>query len=287
MGKKNVLEIINKLNSIKTKLSDVAETNYGIITGNDNLLILTEDELKKLNFTKKFIREIIIPRDIGRYFLNKPKLYVIYPYIEKEDSTKIEELENIRSRDYNLYQYLVKNKSKLESRKDSRGDFKGSSRWYGLVRFSKLDIFNQNKIITPSIVKRNKFCLDNNFYAFSGGKVTCVTSKEDLLILLGILNSKLIEFYLHQTCPLKAGGYFNYSNTFLSRLPIRLPDENQTKKIKELVERRIKLKDENQIKNFDYEIDEEIYKLYGITDKEKEIIEEGQEMKSEKMGNEV
>jgi hypothetical protein len=33
-------------------------------------------------------------------------------------------------------------------------------------------------------------------------------------------------------------------------------------------------KDEQQIKNIDYEIDEEVYKLYGITDKEKEIIEE-------------
>jgi len=32
-------------------------------------------------------------------------------------------------------------------------------------------------------------------------------------------------------------------------------------------------KSEQQIKNVDYEIDEEVYKLYGITDKEKEIIE--------------
>jgi len=31
---------------------------------------------------------------------------------------------------------------------------------------------------------------------------------------------------------------------------------------------------EQQIKNVDYEIDEEIYKLYGINDEEKKIIEE-------------
>jgi hypothetical protein len=29
-----------------------------------------------------------------------------------------------------------------------------------------------------------------------------------------------------------------------------------------------------QIDNVDYEIDEEVYKLYGITDEEKKIIEE-------------
>lgn len=32
-------------------------------------------------------------------------------------------------------------------------------------------------------------------------------------------------------------------------------------------------KSEQQIKNVDYEIDEEIYKLYGITKAEQEIIE--------------
>ena len=31
---------------------------------------------------------------------------------------------------------------------------------------------------------------------------------------------------------------------------------------------------EQQIKNVDYEIDAEVYKLYGITDEEKKIIEE-------------
>lgn len=33
-------------------------------------------------------------------------------------------------------------------------------------------------------------------------------------------------------------------------------------------------KTEQQIKNVDYEIDEEVYKLYSITDEEKKIIEE-------------
>jgi len=63
----------------------------------------------------------------------------------------------------------------------------------------------------------------------------------------------------------------------LKNLPIKLPSETQAKRIKELVERIMQFykegKSEQQIKNVDYEIDEEVYKLYGITDKEKEIIE--------------
>jgi len=32
-------------------------------------------------------------------------------------------------------------------------------------------------------------------------------------------------------------------------------------------------KSEQDIKNVDYEIDEEIYKLYGITDEERQVVE--------------
>jgi len=277
LGDKETLSLINKLNSIKLKLKDIAKTNYGIITGNDNLLISSEKESKKKNLEKDFLKRIITPKEISKYGLNEPQLKVIYPYISKDGSTKIEEFENLKKLNPNLCQYLLKNKSKLESRKDSRGNLKGSLRWYGLVRFSRLDIFNQPKILTPSIVKKNKFCLDEGNYAFSGGKVTCITSNKDLFILLGILNSKLIEFYLHQTCPLKAGGYFNYSNTFLSKIPIKFPEEKQAKKIKELVERITQFykedRSEQDINNVEYEINEEVYNLYGITEEEKEIIE--------------
>lgn len=50
--------------------------------------------------------------------------------------------------------------------------------------------------------------------------------------------------------------------------------ESAKQKIKELVERRMKFKDEQQIKNLDYEIDQEIYKLYDITKEEQKIIED-------------
>ena len=73
-----------------------------------------------------------------------------------------------------------------------------------------------------------------------------------------------------------AGGYIRFDIPYLKLLPIKIPDEKQAKIIKELVNRMMKLcseKSEQQIKNVDYEINEEIYKLYGITDKEKEIIE--------------
>jgi len=64
----------------------------------------------------------------------------------------------------------------------------------------------------------------------------------------------------------------------LNRFPIKLPSSIQAKKIKELVERIMQFhkegKSEQDIKNVDYEIDQEIYKLYGLTKEEIKIIEE-------------
>ena len=73
-------------------------------------------------------------------------------------------------------------------------------------------------------------------------------------------------------------------------LPIRFPSPAQEKRIISLVEQMLSLQkkyhDEKisggekerlkqQIENTDYEIDEEIYKLYEITDEEKRIVEGG------------
>lgn len=76
-----------------------------------------------------------------------------------------------------------------------------------------------------------------------------------------------------------AGGYIRFDIPYLKLLPIKIPSEKQSEKIKELVERIMKFykegKSEQDIRNVDYEIDEEIYKLYGISGEEKRVIEEG------------
>ena len=68
---------------------------------------------------------------------------------------------------------------------------------------------------------------------------------------------------------------------------IKFPSPVQEQKIISLVDRMLELQKkvhsegvsgnekeqlEQQIKNVDYEIDEEVYKLYGITDEEKRVI---------------
>ena len=107
---------------------------------------------------------------------------------------------------------------------------------------------------------------------------TIISPKKDIdmKILLAILNSKLMNYFVKKTGK-KKGNSIEYFADFLKHLPIKLPDEKQSKKIKELVEMMMEFykegKSEQQIKNIDYEINEEIYKLYGLSKAEQEVIE--------------
>jgi len=78
---------------------------------------------------------------------------------------------------------------------------------------------------------------------------------------------------------------YDYAKSF----PIRIPDKKIEQKITELVDKMLILQRklhegkmsgneleriEGQVKNLDYEIDQEVYNLYEITKEEQKIIEE-------------
>ena len=83
--------------------------------------------------------------------------------------------------------------------------------WYQPVRFGTLRLFRGKKILGPGIVNHSKFVLDDEGYAFSFGNMYAISTNNtdiELKVLLGILNSKLVEFYLHKVAPVKQGGYY-------------------------------------------------------------------------------
>jgi len=101
--------------------------------------------------------------------------------------------------------------------------------------------------------------------------------KGKLKILCAILNSKLMQSYYWNFAVTNKDSTPQLKRVDLNRFPIKLPSSIQAKKIKELVERIMQFhkegKSEQDIKNVDYEIDQEIYKLYGLTKEEIKIIE--------------
>lgn len=108
--------------------------------------------------------------------------------------------------------------------------------------------------------------------------------------LIIIINSKLISWYCYRFIFGKAIRTMHFDNSITDRIPLPLKiDKKQEQNITSLVDEILKLQKqlhennptgnekerlEQQIQNVDYEIDQEVYKLYGLTKEEIKIVEE-------------
>jgi len=289
-------KLLKKLNKLK-KLSSVAKSCYGIITGSDQVFIFTEKEIKDHDLEPGIFLPLIRAQDCERNaYLNTDK-YVLYPYVEFEGDTVLLSEKELSSTYPKTYQYLKINKKLLSARKDSRNLFTEKNCWYSLVRHGQYKNFKQKKIVTPGEVKRNKFCIDVSGAGFSGARVFGIilsdSSRIDIETLMVVLNSRLVEFWLHMFAPLKQGGYYSYSSSFLDSIPLpdiiegTNKDENiELNKLSNIIIANNKKIRQNKINSSQAEtqlmsaafiekrINELVYQLYDLTPDEIKIIEE-------------
>ena len=246
---KQTLNLLTKLDKFP-KISSIGNAGTGLFTGLDEVLLLTKDECQQLGLEKEVLLPVLTGSDSDRYAITNPQNFVIYPYELKNNETVILN-ENVFEKKFpKAYNYVKSEKNRLLQRKDSRKTFEDKKDWFGLTRFGKLDIFKNPKIITPGEVKQNKFTIDNES-GFLNARIFCIVihdKKYNLYYVLGMLNSKTVQFYLHKTAPLKQGGYFGYGSKFLNDVPIPLTDDNKQNQIIENVAKILKLKEKLQNK---------------------------------------
>ncbi len=271
VGSSNNMDIVRKIENNSHLIGEFIETHYGIISGKDELFMFDIDE--EIPIENELIKPIITPESIEKWKVTHPKYKILYTYLKGRHKTEIHELGILKKNFPLAYKYIKVNEEDLKSRKDSRKLFGEKKDWYGLVRFSDIKIFEKEKIITPTVVRQNKFAYDNNSYAFAGGKTTVITSsKLNIKLILGLFNSKLSEFYLHQICPRKAGGYYNYSTSFILNLPLKdsFIDNNENEFLITFVDYLLFLLDNQsslhfdqlQVAYFEQIIDGIVYELY-------------------------
>ncbi len=158
--------------------------------------------------------------------------------------------------------------------------------------FKTKEIFERPKILVQrirnlSLKRRLISTLDeNNYYTMNTLRIIYIkNNKYDLRYILALLNSSLINYYFAKS--------FNNKDIYayqLEKIPIKLAEQKEQSKIKSLVDKILLLnqkieslhnkntnenkKIEGEIIKIDKEIDDLVYKIYGITDEEKKIIEE-------------
>ncbi|MES2799304.1 MAG: DNA methyltransferase [Bacteroidota bacterium] len=219
---KSESKLLNKLSS-GINIGKLAIINSGCFTGFDEAYFVTDEIIKENNLEEELIYPVIMGKEPKKYFLNRPIKKSIYPYFENNGSSELIEEKVLIEKFPKIHAYLSKNKNTLLQRKDSRKTFEEMNRpWHSYTRKGLIDVFNKQKIIVGYIVNDNTYCLDENKFMFSVGRVFAIVPHDPkkLIGILGILNSKLSSYQMKLKCPIKQGGYFKISSKYLSDFSI-------------------------------------------------------------------
>jgi len=156
------------------------------------------------------------------------------------------------------------------------------------------EVFKSEKILVQRISGGNNpliATLDKHQY-YTFASLNNIVLKKDtglnMNFLLGLLNSKLINWYYSTNFSNRSKLTVNVSKTFLSQIPIKIvkrPEQetliNLVKSILELNNKKNLIKENSEkwlsirseIEKIDKMIDQEVYKLYGLTHEEIDIVE--------------
>ena len=301
--------LLEKLRNVRTTLGDVAGRIFqGVITSADTVFLFKEFEFigkskvrvyskelqEKVILEANILKRVVRSGDIGRYHAQSTCL-VLFPYKVENDQARLLSAKEIESTYPLAWEYLKKNKKILENREG--GKFRDSE-WYRFGRTQNIGMWEQRKILVPYMITRLSACLDfEEHYYFvnvtTGGYGILVNNeKVSLHYLTALLNSTLLDFYFKRITTNFRGGYFAANKQYIERLPIRIIDFNNPKEkilhddLVKLVEVMLDLRKreqkaegheleqlKRQIEKTDHEIDERVYELYGLREKEIDIVE--------------
>jgi hypothetical protein len=113
--------------------------------------------------------------------------------------------------------------------------------WYGYGRQQALEVMQLPKIFTPDIAPRASFSIDLTGECFftggvAGGYGILPAQGQSSTFLLGLLNSAVLDWFLHQFTTSMRGGWFSYEARYIRGLPIPEADAAQKATIEHLVE---------------------------------------------------
>ena len=155
---------------------------------------------------------------------------------------------------------------------------------YGLHRAREQKFFEGKKIISLRKTIKPYFTY-TDFPCYVTQTYFIIKPQDiNLKFLTGLLNSKLIHFWLRYKGK-KQGEQLQIDKAPLLEIPLIKQEEEQIiKNVDLIMELRKKLESINleiekdiikkQIQALEKQIDEMVYKLYGLTEKEKEVIED-------------
>ena len=219
----NVRNNISKIEGFKKKLDSYIRV--GIATLRDKVYVIDGyDEDKKMyyklyNDKKYYIEEgIIIPYiKVSKYKSDDDIGRIIFPYTVKDNNSIPIDVEVLKKKYPMAYQYFMDTKETLDER-DSDGKL-NLSNWYMYGRSQGLNLWNEKILFStfnenPNFVKSNE-----KEFLFSNGY--CIINYDiDEDVLLKIINSDIMKYYIDNTSYSISGNYKCYQKKYVKNFSI-------------------------------------------------------------------
>jgi hypothetical protein len=301
--------ILDKI-SHENKLKDFVSISQGMVTGadiftdnhkkkypnidaqkGDPIFIFPKDELKDIfNLVDNLIKPWFKNSDIHQFYTEmQPDSELLFANLILEDHSQLDHainwtnLHQARSKDKGKQFYIMDYLQIYNPFLKNRREFKNNRRnYWNIHRARAQEIFAGLKIVSPQRNKVNTFGY-NEIPWFASADVYYYTSLRDdinLLLLTGILNSKLIYLWLYNRGKRK-GEMLELYPTSTEQIPIpsliigaklKVEQKQIIELVKEIIE--IKQKDsKSDTRTKERQIDQLVYKLYDLTPEEIALIE--------------
>jgi type II restriction/modification system DNA methylase subunit YeeA len=307
LGDEKVLSLKEKIERVGRPLKAWNVKIYrGIVTGYNEAFIINtetrnrilancknEEERKR---TEEIIKPVLRGRDIERYRYKWAGLWLIYiPWhfpLHHDTSisgASLKAEEEFKKKYPALYSYLLQFKDRLLKRNKEETGIRYE--WYALQRWASdyYQEFEKEKIVWQHVSGRYEFAyvpagiyLNNALFMITGKPYV-------LKYMLGILNSKFADYLLLLFTNLTSLGRYAYgAKDKIEQLPLP-PITPQTQPLADQIVQKvdhilsltqspdyeINKEKQEKVKELEREIDQLVYKLYGLTEEEIKIIEGG------------
>lgn len=243
-------------------LMDIADSYQGIITGCDRAFVVSKSEIVQNEIEESLLRPWIKNSDVLKYGIRETDKFLIYSDFIKEEKDFPKAIKHIESC-----------RDRLQERRECR---RGVRKWYQLQWGRSHEVFESPKIVYPYKSSNSRFAVDEAGNYCSADVYSLKLKKEyqgiiTLDYIAAILNSQLFEYYFKcYAKKISENLYDYYPNTVLR---MRIPMPGAGNRIQEKACRLKNCKNEECKNTVTYEIDREVYKMYGLNEKQIEIVE--------------
>ena len=271
----------------------------GSSSGNDKVFCLVEKdnafftrEGKLVEIETSILRVPLYSTDFHRYtFKTIHSERIIFPYKNTDGKFKIIQESELRTLYPKAYSYLLNTKKLLSGRKQFK-------EWYSYSAPRNLELHEKADILIPLLAEKGSFTLipkDKSYCMMASGgfTITIVNDNYNPSFILGLVNSKLLFWFLKKISNKFRGGWITCTKQYFGKLPIKIVDLHNSNhkslydRIIQNVEQVIESKKsivhsktesekeylEKKCDSLDRQIDNLVYELYGLTEEEIKIVQ--------------